>query len=178
MKSIAQLLLITLIAFSLQSCGGGEKANDTTDTTSTTTDTTANTNNDNADASGDKNSSTTKTEDTPTNDADAGNEADAKLTQQLMGTWGDKPNMSQFDFMEGNKFKQYTPVAEINGTFSIKGGMLTLEGTQEFDGNKTKVSEKYKIEKIEDKKSLTLSKTVEGSSEPFKMTLRFGESIM
>jgi len=171
MKSITQLLLITLIAFSVQSCGGGEQTNNTTDTTSASTDTTQAGDNK---ASNDK--TTTTTEETTTDNT--GSEADAKMTQQLIGTWGDKDNMSQFNFMEGNKFKQYTPVAEINGTFSVKGGMLILEGTQEFDGNKTQVNEKYTIDKLEDKKTITISKSVEGSPEPFKMTLRYGESIM
>jgi len=40
------------------------------------------------------------------------------------------------------------------------------------------VSEKYTIEKLEGKKTITISKSVEGSTEPLKMTLRYGENIL
>ena len=66
MKSIAQLLLITLITFSLQSCGGGEKGNNTTDTTNTTPDTSATTNTTEKTDNSKENKDSTPTEDKTT----------------------------------------------------------------------------------------------------------------
>ena len=181
MKSITQFLLITIIAFSLQACGGGEKNNGTKDSSSTTTDnstastdTTAKT----TDNTSEDKTSTTETKDSTTAETkNAGDpEKNGIVERTLTGVWEQKASMTKFTFgPEANKCKYEDPVTMVEGKFRVENEKtLIIEGTnQDADGDKNYKSV-YKIIEITEAAPYKLTIEKDGVKMTFELTKSFG----
>lgn len=158
----------------MQACGGGDKANNENagDTSAVANDTTAQTppeKNTPPETKPVDSTATPKKEETKTDE-----ERNTDLEKRLVGTWGDKPNMSQFTFKADGTYEEITPVPVIKGTYKVVGDMLSLEGIKTMDGEKDeKYSIKYKVQ-ITDKKEIKLTTT---ENPEYPRTLRYGEKL-
>lgn len=176
MKSITQFLLITIIAFSLQSCDGGEKNNNTKDSSSTTTstDTTAKTTDN---TSEDKNNTTETKDSTTAETKGAGDpEKNGIVERTLTGVWEQKASMTKFTFgPETNKCKYEDPVTMVEGKFRVENEKtLIIEGTnQDADGDKNYKSV-YKIIEITEAAPYKLTIEKDGVKMTFELTKSFG----
>ncbi|WP_299457991.1 hypothetical protein [uncultured Microscilla sp.] len=157
MKTFSKFLFAALIAFGIQACGGGDKANNSEgDTTQTTQDTAANTENKTPEKKTGENSTKTADDTTDGNKTETRNTDKEKL---LVGVWGDKPNMSQFTFKEDGTFEEITPVPVITGTYKVIGNVLMIEGIKKMDGAEDEnYKDQYDIEQLDSKKMIKLKK--------------------
>lgn len=174
MKIISKFLLVITLAVSMQACGGGNKTNNDNagDTSAVANDTTAQTppeNNTQPETKPVDSTAAPKKEETKT-----GEERNTDLEKRLVGTWGDKPNMSQFTFKADGTYEEITPVPVIKGTYKIVGDILSLEGIKTMDGEKDeKYSIKYKVQ-VTDKKEIKLTTP---DNPEYPRTLRYGEKL-
>lgn len=172
MKIISKLLLVITLAISMQACGGGDKANNenTSDMSAVANDTTAK----NTQPEAKSTDNTTKPQKEEKKEEKTTEERNTDLEKRLVGTWGDRPNMSQFTFKADGTYEEITPVPVITGTYKVVGDILSLEGIKKMDGEKDeKYSMKYKVQ-VTDKKEIKLT-TSENPEYP--RTLRYGEKL-
>lgn len=164
MKTFTKFLFAAALAFSIQACGGGEKAANTEGKSETKSETKP------------KEKAETKPEEkTDKTEGNIKQKRNTALEKQLVGSWGDRPNMAQLIFKADGKYHEITPVPDIKGTYKVIENVLWLEGIKTMDGEKDeKVKDQYTIVEIKDKKTLKLKKLPKGE---YERTLRFGEGL-
>ncbi|HAS45199.1 MAG TPA: hypothetical protein DCS93_32245 [Microscillaceae bacterium] len=179
MKSIAQLLLITLIAFSLQSCGGGEKGNNTTDTTNTTPDTSATTNTTEKTDNSKENKDSTPTEDKTTQKDTGDAEKNGIMERTLTGVWS-QGDMTSFTFgPEANRCAYTDPAADLKGTYRVENGntlIVEADNKKEYEKNTgRKGTMIYKIVQVTEQPPYQLILQEGEVKMTFKLTKSFGD---
>jgi hypothetical protein len=178
MKIISKFLLVITFAISMQACGGGDKANDDNKNSGDTivaNDTTAQTPPEkNTQPETKPADSTAKSQKEEKPEGKTAEERNTDLEKRLVGTWGDRPNMSQFTFKADGTYEEITPVPVIKGTYKVIGDILSLEGIKTMDGEKDeKYSIKYKVQ-VTDKKEIKLTTP---DNPEYPRTLRYGEKL-
>ena len=171
MKSITQFLLVAIIAFSLQSCGGGETTNNTTDTaaanTPTDTNTTANTSNESSNAEENKDRTSTKDKATPKDPGNA--EKNGIMERSLVGEWS-QGDLTKFTFgPEENRCLYSDPATDLKGTYRVENGNTLI----------VEADNKEEYEKNTGRKGKMVYKIVQITEQlPYKLILQDGEVKM